>query len=393
MSTQIQKKRLLTVGFLLTLLYALHYAIPLYLLSTFLSQYLDTSHVSILYVTAYILTFLFIINLNKALYRFHNYHTAMTIIIIDLLATLGLAFATNIWMIGISFILFIICSALLFSIINLFIEQYKNGDAQANTGTERGIFLTLLNLGFLISPLLISRLVDQDNFMPAFIASAVCLVPMIILIKHYFADAPRPKYKSVSFADTFKKIRQDKNISGIMLTQFASESFVVMMVIYLPLYLYQTLHIPTTHYLGFMLPLALLPLVVLPYEFGWLADKKIGEKELLITGLVVIGLVSIIFPFVRSNAVFIWAIILLFSRIGYSLVQTMSYSYFFKKVHATDVGSISIFSNIYTLANIFVTMTAAIIFSLGGNIMFLALFLAGLAIFALVKIRTLVDTL
>ena len=123
------------------------------------------------------------------------------------------------------------------------------------------------------------------------------------------------------------------------------------MIIYSPLYL-ATIGINLTVYLTVIIPFALIPLVVLPYELGYLADKKYGEKELLIAGLLILAVTTFLVVIVRSPNVAVWIVILLSSRIGAACVETMAFAYYFKKVGPEDASLTALFTNTLSFATI-----------------------------------------
>ena len=89
-----------------------------------------------------------------------------------------------------------------------------------------------------------------------------------------------PAYHSVDMVEAFHRAWRNKDLKGALIASFMLECFYAVMVIYSPIYL-ASIGIPLVVYLSIILPFALLPFVILPYELGWLADVKIGEKELL----------------------------------------------------------------------------------------------------------------
>lgn len=137
---------------------------------------------------------------------------------------------------------------------------------------------------------------------------------------------------------------KNKNLRAALIGELAVSSFYATMVIYSPLYL-SALGVPLTSYMTIILPLALIPLVILPYELGYLADKKFGEKEMLIIGLLILTVTSLLFVVISTTALWVWALLLIISRIGASFVETMSFSYYFKKVGAEDPSLTALFIN------------------------------------------------
>lgn len=395
MTDEKTKRKLLVVSFAVTILYALHFAVPLYANSTFLQQFFTNTQISFLFSAAFSLTFIASTYLSKFLHKYHNYETTLLFITLNFCSVMLLGFVTNPIFVALLFISFIIFSTLLYSTINIFIEEFKGAHdiKNDNTGSVRGVFLTLLNFGILLSPLICSLLLMQGGFQYVFVFSALTLIPIAFLIRHFFAHVPEPKYREVSVIGVLAKISINKNLTGVMTAVLILEGFFAIMAVYTPLYLVNTIGLTTAQYLGVILPFALIPFVILPYELGVLADTKIGEKEMMIIGLVIILTACALFPFITTKSVLVWTVFLAFSRIGAAMLEAMSYTYFFKKVHPTDVASISLFANIRTIANAIVPSIAAVIILAGGNMTAIMITFIICSILGLRKVIRLNDTL
>ena len=87
----------------------------------------------------------------------------------------------------------------------------------------------------------------------------------------------------------------------------------------------------------------LIPFIVLEIPAGIIADKYIGEKELLFAGFAVITVSLFLFYYIETPTVWIWAAVLFASRIGAALVEAMREAYFFKIIDVKDVDHINIF--------------------------------------------------
>ena len=107
--------------------------------------------------------------------------------------------------------------------------------------------------------------------------------------------------------------------------------------------------------------MALLPLVVMPYELGFLADKKFGEKEMLIIGLLILTVTTFLFVIITTTDIRVWVLILLISRIGASFVETMAFSYYFKKVGPEDPSLTALFINMHGIGTLLVGTVGVII--------------------------------
>ncbi|MEK9201838.1 MAG: MFS transporter, partial [Patescibacteria group bacterium] len=114
------------------------------------------------------------------------------------------------------------------------------------------------------------------------------------------------------------------------------------MVIYTPIYL--SLYIGFTwDKLGLLFTFMLLPFLLFELPLGKIADKFIGEKEILVAGLVVTALATSLISYLTTPSFILWAIILFLTRIGASAVEIMTEMYFFKHVNAVNFDTISIF--------------------------------------------------
>ena len=110
-----------------------------------------------------------------------------------------------------------------------------------------------------------------------------------------------PAYHTIDMLEAAKRAWRNKNLRGALVAMFLLESFYAVMVIYSPIYI-TSLGIPLAVYLSVIMPIALIPLILLPYELGRLADKRYGEKEILIIGLLVmvLSLLAIIVTLKRN---------------------------------------------------------------------------------------------
>jgi hypothetical protein len=202
----------------------------------------------------------------------------------------------------------------------------------------------------------------------------------MLILYHFMRKSPEPRYENIEISGAFARVMKDKNLSAILICMFLLECFYATMVIYSPLYL-GSLGIGLPIYLSAILPIALLPFVVLPYELGVLADTKLGEKELLISGLLLMSLMCSIVAMTNTSSIMLWVIILTLSRVGASLVETMIFSYYFKVVKSKDIALVTLFGNIRNVAIIFVPCVGIIVSSFTKNYYIVLFTLMSLALF------------
>jgi MFS family permease len=86
----------------------------------------------------------------------------------------------------------------------------------------------------------------------------------------------------------------------------------------------------------------LLPFVLIQFPLGWFADKLWGEKELLVIGFIIIAGSTLLIPYVPNKLFFLGGILFL-TRVGASMIEVMSETYFFKKVNEKEPKVLSLY--------------------------------------------------
>lgn len=351
------KNKLLIITYLLTLLYALHYGIPLYASSSYLHIYFNSSTVSLIYMLGSFAALIGSISVAKYIRRFHTYNFTAGLVIAEIVIIIAFGMSQNPYLLALFFITHFLLQTLLYICLNVFIESFSK---HAETGSIRGLFLTLLNIGILISPLIGGTILSYSSFTALYTVSACMLIPFLFLVRTYLYHIEEPAYESINMVQALREAWKSKNIRAALIAEFMVQCFYAVMIIYSPLYL-ATMGISLTVYLTIILPFALIPLVVLPYELGYLADKKYGEKELLIGGLLILAVTVFLCVIVTTSNISVWIIILLGSRIGAAFVETMAFAYYFKKVGPEDASLTALFTNTLSFATIFVGALALVI--------------------------------
>lgn len=351
------KNRLLVVTYLLTILYALHYGIPLYASSSYIHQYFNSSWVSALYMLGSFAALLGSMSVARYMRRFHSYGFTAAVVVVEMITVAAFGITENPFFIAVFFIAHFLLQTLLYICLNVFIESFSK---HAETGSIRGLFLTLLNIGILVSPIIGSTILSLASFKMLYIISALTLIPFLILVKIYLFHIEEPAYERINMLQALRAAWGNKNIRAALVAEFVVQAFYAVMIIYSPIYL-ATLGISLTTYLGVILPFALIPLVVLPYELGYLADSKWGEKELMIGGLLILASTVFLCVVVSSPNPTIWMLIFLVSRIGAACVETMAFAYYFKKVGPEDASLTAVFTNTLSVATITVGALGALI--------------------------------
>ena len=239
-------------------------------------------------------------------------------------------------------------------------------DNEGTTGRVRTLFLTGGNLGALIAPLLIGTLLARiDNYTYVFFTAAATLMPFVVL----FAARRLPEGEIVGASrvrDTLRHIARDRDLAAVTVGHFILYLFYIWAPLYVPAYLHTVLGIPWSA-LGWMFAVMLVPYIVIEYPAGWIADRVLGDKELMMAGFLVAGSALAAVSFITaSSAPFMILAILVATRCGAALIESMTEGHFFRRVSEKDVVSVSIFRGVWPLANATAPLLGSLILFFGS---------------------------
>jgi len=319
-------------------IYAISDAIFAYAQSTFLNQYFNLQLVGLIFFGAYFLTFIVINRFPNLIARYSNLKTALAAIFLRIICLLVFIFSSNSYLLGAAFILFITSLVLTFINLDIFLEAFTKN---ATTGKVRGIYFTIYNLGWLVSPFLAGEILNYLNFQYLFLISLILNLPLALILFFKFRHAEN-HYASKTFniSKTLAKILTQPDLRKIFTLSFLLQFFYAVEVVYIPIYLIQNIGL-NWEQIGIIFTVMLIPFVLIQYPAGYLADKYFGEKEMLFIGLVLMGVTAIIMGFINTPDLLVWSLVLFISRIGASLFEIMRETYFFKKVDVDNIDIIN----------------------------------------------------
>jgi MFS family permease len=158
------------------------------------------------------------------------------------------------------------------------------------------------------------------------------------------------KKQNFSFMTTVSAFRKNRNLLKIYCVSLALRFFYAAMTIYMPLYLHE---IGLTYMqIGAVFTVMLIPFILIEYPAGILADTRYGEKEMLLIGALIIVTSLMWMFFAQSTSFVFWMVILMISRVGAALVESMEDSYFYKQITENDVALINFFRSTRAVAYI-----------------------------------------
>jgi MFS family permease len=329
---------------LANLFLSFHYFLTIYINSSFLSKLLFSNQnfvVTFLYSVASLVTCLFFLFATHFLTRLGAYRLSLIITTIDLLAVNILSLTHNLALVLPFLFLHLTSIPLIFFLFDIFLEHFS--PRLHTTGSTRGVFLTVGNIALVLSPFFISLLgIAQNDFSYIYKLSGLFLFPLLFIFLFSFRNFKDPVYPHSSVHGELYRMLRNKNIRGAVFANFILQIFFSVMVIYLPLYLIDTIGFSWSEF-GLILSIALLPFALFELPIGLLADRKYGEREMMSLGFVVLAVAVTLLSFISVKSLAIFATVLFATRVGAALIETTSESYFFKKTEDADADLTGIF--------------------------------------------------
>lgn len=346
--------------YILSFFFSLHIALSAYINSTFLTGIISEKYVGLLFTLESAITLLLLLKSSGILAYFGNRKLVLILLILNMLSLVGLITSHNPYIIGASFIGFSVTNTLVYLCLDIFIEHFGNKDS---IGKTRSIYLTILNLAWVISPLITSILITQEGgyraiYIISFIATIIMSIGMFFSVKT-FSDK---SYKKAPFLETFKDLQSKTHMKAIMMINFILQFFYVWMVIYTPIYLHKHIGLGWDQ-LGLIFTVMLVPFIIFGLLVGILVDKfKVHKTSLLYIGLIIISLSTFTITFTTTKSIVVWAAILFMTRVGASIIETTSEIYFFTHANEEDSHLLGFFRDMSPVAYIIAPLLGTAIF-------------------------------
>ncbi len=330
---------------------AFHLFLVIYINSSYLSTFIPVNLIGLVYIAGSTGGILSLIFISRILKRFGNAKTILSLTVLEFFVFIGLAFSGNATSAIILFILYLTLYLPILFILDILLESQTK--KENSTGSVRGAFLTTTNTALIISPLLAGFILgDETAYWRIFLSSAVFLIPFIIIIYKHLSNFEELEYKPPRLRETLRCLKNSSSLSAVFKAHFIMRLFFVWMVIYIPIYLHKYIGFDWAT-IGIIFTIMLLPFIIFELPAGKIADKWLGEKELISIGFIITAISVMGISFLTSTNPFEWAALLFVTRIGAALLESMTETHFFKHVNEDDVNTISCFRMIRPLSYIF----------------------------------------
>jgi MFS family permease len=329
--------------YLASLLLIFHTLVVAYINSSFLEQFIPTKGIGTIYIVSSALTILIFLFISRVLHRVGNFKLTLTLLILNGLAVMGMSVAHTLEFAVPLLVVHLISISLIIFNLDVFMEEHI-GNNEGVTGTRRGLLYALMGIVSALAPFICSELVAfaGGNFSYVYITSAVSLLPIIVLLLWFFKDFKDPPYNDIKALEAIRTFWVRKEIRAVFITHFALQIFFMCMVVFVPLYLTQHVGLSWAEF-GIVMFFGQLAYVIFEYPIGFIADRFIGEKEMMGLGLMILAISTAWISFVTVPSVLLWGIIMFVTRIGASFVEVTTEVHFFKKTNSSDAQIISFF--------------------------------------------------
>jgi predicted MFS family arabinose efflux permease len=324
-------------------LLSFHWALVIYVNSSFLAQFFTDHTISLLYTVSAALTVFGFLFITPVLRRIGTVRLAIGLSLIECMTMLSLPFVEFKPLIAFLFIVHqSVVPVILFS-LDIFMEALI-GDCEKETGGRRGLFLTIMSLTIALSALLSGYLVGdrEPHFELVYVTSALLLIPFLFIIVRSFRGFKDNPYAHAPLREGLMKAWRHRDIRFVFSAHFILQLFFSWMVIYTPIYLSTVMGFDWEQ-IGQILFVGLMAYVFLEYAIGVIADTWLGEKEMMAVGFLIMAVATSWFTFLTPTEIGLWMVAMFMTRVGASLVETTTESYFFKHTHGDDTALISFF--------------------------------------------------
>jgi len=330
-------------------------AAMIYVLSTYFKEASGTENVGSFYLISYALILIVLLNSHKLTRKLGKGRVFIFSILIKIIANILLLYvAPSYFSIGI-LVIYLVAVGIEWANLDVILESFSKDNM---SGRIRGLHLTIINLGFLLGPFISTRILDSFGFHNVFLFSLFINIIIFISSIVSFRNISDTFSYDLKTFELIKKVSQRKDIIPAYYISFILEFFYALMIIYTSIYLGDLGF--SWKEIGFIFTIMLIPFVLIQYPAGILADKKIGEKKLIVFALLIMAF-AVSFCMFESGSLIFWCLVLFLTRIGAALVEILRDSYFFKRIDGRDVDLINFFRTATPVAYIIASIVSSVV--------------------------------
>lgn len=353
-----------TILFVGNFFFSMLSALSAYILLPYLSTLMSAIYTGLVVAAGGLAALIFFPLMPRLAARYGAQQLSLIFALVEMIALFVLAAAPGAFASILLIIIMVALQPFLSYELDLLLEAV--GDSASSTGRVRAVFLTAWNMGSFVAPLLIGALLANSNaYGRVFLAAGAAMVPFLVLLaaRHLphgeMMNPPRMR-------DTLSCILCNRDLVAVSAGHLILWLFYVWAPLYVPIYLHNVLGFSWAD-LGWIFSIMLIPYVLIEYPAGWVADKYLGDKEMMFVGFFIAGgALASISLLSSSSSLLLILCILLVSRAGAALVESMTAGHFFRRVSERDVNSVSIFRGVWPLAYVIAPVIGSTILYFGN---------------------------
>jgi MFS family permease len=345
--------------YLASIIFTFQMLVTAYSSSSYMEQFISAETVGLVYSVSAGIAIVLSLLLPRFLRHTGNVSLCITLVALISLSQVIMGLGVNAVTVVLAFVVYLAVTPQVYLNIDIFLETLI-GTNEGGTGSARGLILTLMSLAAFLSPLAMGLIVGTEgNLSHVYYTGAVVGLLFIALIVARFRQFVDPIYTTIRVRDMLRDAAKDIDVRTVLIGQFLLQIFYTWAIVYIPLYLATSVGFdwPT---ISQILAAGLLAFVLFEYPIGLIADRHLGEKEMMAVGFVLLTLSVAAISFMSAYGVLAWMALMFISRVGASLVEVTTESYFFKKVNGDEPNLIGLFRLMRPLANLIGALVGSI---------------------------------
>ena len=359
--------------FLMGFLISLHLAFTSYVNSSFLSLSSGEKYVGLIYMLGSLASISALFFVPLMLRKMGGYKFLLWSSGLNALSLLFLSVLKTPAQIIFIFIFYFTLNNILIFALDEMLEIFSRN---SSTGKVRGLYLTFVNLAWVLAQLFSGRTLAEFSFSTIYVVGFIIMSVFFLTTLLSLESLRDPKYDKTFAWQSFKNFFTNKNLARSYKINFLLQFFYAWMVIYTPIYLFAHLGFDWKE-IGAIFTVMLLPFVFIQFPLGRNSDK-IGERKMLMIGFFVAATATLALFFIDKHEVWIWALALFLTRVGAATIEVMSDVYFFKHIDKEKDEFVSVYRNAGPTSYVLAPITAFIVFLLTPSFNFIFLILGTL---------------
>jgi len=313
-----------------------------------------------LYTVASVFTLILLTKSANLLGKFGNKKFVISLLVVNMVGLVGLITSKNPYIISGSFIALITTNTLVLLCLDIFIEHFGNKET---IGKTRGLYLTIINLAWMLSPLITVMLLTREGgykaiYILALVTAFITTLGLVASVRQFTDQI----YKKTPFLETYTYLKKNRHMFAITIINFILQFFFAWMVVYTPIYLIKHIGFSWDQ-IGVIFTIMLAPFVIFGFPIGILIDKyHVKKRTLLYIGFTITIISTGTLAYLSTHSLAVWAFVLFMTRVGASIIETTSEIYFFTHVTEEETYLLGIFRDMIPVAYIVAPLLATMVF-------------------------------